>query len=322
MRADVLVTPAACPASCAAGYGSKTAEANPADSGRSYSSVWNNDAPGTSHARSTIDGPQAWSAEQRSSQPHYDAEPWMEMDAGAEKSIVAVRVQGRRNSNQYVQTYKVQVNGEFLEAAGGGEIFTSTSTGDAISTAMLAQPIQARFVRIYPQTYTNHMSMRAGLVTGGDLCITQLHENRECSAQSKNLGNMASPAACAAAAEEHESCAGSFMFSGSYKSWGCRCCKAGATDGVSHSHWDVYEYDTTMQIGSPPAYTGRNCAAQTKNLGTFGSYTQCIATAKGDSACHGSVMFSGSYNSWGCRCCAAGEGGTGVANNNWDIYSY
>jgi hypothetical protein len=171
MRADVLVTPAMCPATCAAGYGSKTAEVNPAESGRSYSSVWSNEAVGTGHARSTINGLQAWSAELRSNEAHYDAEPWMEMDAGAEKSIVAIRVQGRRgNSDQYVQTYKVQVNGEFLEAAGGGTIFTSTSTGDAISTAMLAQPIQARFVRIYPQTYNSHMSMRAGLVAGGDLC--------------------------------------------------------------------------------------------------------------------------------------------------------
>ena len=35
---------------------------NPPESSRSYSSVWAKDKPGTGHARSMLDSPQAWSA--------------------------------------------------------------------------------------------------------------------------------------------------------------------------------------------------------------------------------------------------------------------
>ena len=96
----------------------------------------------------------------------------MEIDAGSAQYIVGIQVQGRGHNYQFVKTYKVQVDGIFLEAAGGGDIFTSTSINDDISTFMLAQPTNARFVRIYPQTWSGHISMRAGLVTGGDLCAS------------------------------------------------------------------------------------------------------------------------------------------------------
>jgi hypothetical protein len=139
-----------------------TAEINPAEQSRSYSSVWGNDAIGTDHARSMINSGQAWSAQTN------EVGQWMEIDAGSNQYIVGIQVQGRGNNYQFVENYKVQVRGIFLDAAGGGDIFTSTSINDDISTSMLAQPTNARFVRIYPQTWSGHISMRAGLVTGSD----------------------------------------------------------------------------------------------------------------------------------------------------------
>jgi len=121
--------------------------------------VWDNDAIGTKHARSMINSGQAWSAKDPA------LGQWMEIDAGSAQYIVGIQVQAR-GGGQYVKTYKVQVDGIFLEAAGGGDIFTSTSSNWDISTFMLAQPTNARFVRIYPQTWYGWVSMRAGLVTG------------------------------------------------------------------------------------------------------------------------------------------------------------
>jgi hypothetical protein len=80
-------------------------------------------------------------------------------------------------------------------------------------------------------------------VDGVDL----LHAGQGCSAQSTNLGNIATPEGCATTAAADSTCNGHFMWSPSYNmNWGCRCCAVdGEAGGVANEHWNVYSYATT-----------------------------------------------------------------------------
>ena len=75
---------------------------NPAESSRSYSTVWNNDALGTGHARSMLDSVQAWSAKA----PYIGQ--WVTIDLGSVKQVAGVVTQGRHNSDQWVTKFSVQ----------------------------------------------------------------------------------------------------------------------------------------------------------------------------------------------------------------------
>jgi len=149
--------------------------------------------------------------------------------------------------------------------------------------------------------------------------------------QAKNLGNHGSPESCAAAASADGACTSNeFMFSKSYNSWGCRCCKP-QPSGVAYSpnnNWSVYSYGepaVSKVYNSVPNY---GCDRfQAKNLGTQDTPESCAAIAVNDPACTGNeIMFSTSYKSWGCRCCKMKPAGAVKdvysPNQNWDVYKY
>ena len=64
------------------------------------------------------------------------------------------------------------------------------------------------------------------MMVNGEATLTR--DNFECSFQGNNLGNIATPEACAEAALAEGSGFNGYeiMFPSAYTSWGCRCCKA------------------------------------------------------------------------------------------------
>jgi len=59
------------------------------------------------------------------------------------------------------------------------------------------------------------------------------------------------------------------------------------------------------------------CAEEGENIGVFDMWERCAAKAKKRSDC-GKFMWSPSYHSWGCHCCATSAG---TANNNYNMYA-
>lgn len=73
----------------------------------------------------------------------------------------------------------------------------------------------------------------------------------------------------------------------------------------------------------------KSCSLQTANLGTFSTSQACVDAAMANDACSYEIMYSSTYPSWGCRCCAPIEDLScateeSVYNNHdlWDVYQY
>ena len=150
---------------------------------RTYSSIWDNDAPGTGHGRSMLDSPQAWSALPRRTEstswkdaqkPEFEQE-WMQINAGSATTVFGVRVRRRVYYNQYVTAITVQysIDGTSwskVDATSSetmdGAIFTDTSGN---FDARFATAVTAQYIRITVQNWVNHPSMRAGLLVNEKL---------------------------------------------------------------------------------------------------------------------------------------------------------
>ena len=135
---------------------------NPPELDRSYSSVYNNDAPGTGHARSMLDSLQAWSP----SNAVNIGDHWMQIDLGANKTISGVVTQGRYNYPQWVTSYKVEysTNGTNWFWVDSENVFTGNTDENTKVTSSFNTNVSARYIRIYPVTYHFYRSMRAGVV--------------------------------------------------------------------------------------------------------------------------------------------------------------
>ena len=131
-------------------------------SGHKSSGNWGGDAIGTSHGAGRLDSTRAWSAKTNA------IGQWYELDNGSATDISGVVIKGRPLHSQYVTSFKAQ----YKDSAGawkdvdGGYIFEGVIQSSQANVFFKA-PINTSAIRIYPQTWNNHMSMRAGLMTGG-----------------------------------------------------------------------------------------------------------------------------------------------------------
>ena len=133
-------------------------------SGHKSSGNWGGDAIGTSHGAGRLDSTRAWSADTNT------IGKWYELDNGSATDISGVVIKGRPDCcNQYVTSFKAQ----YKDSAGAwkdvdsGYIFEGSQYKDSQANVFFKAPINTSAIRIYPQTWNNHMSMRAGLMTGG-----------------------------------------------------------------------------------------------------------------------------------------------------------
>jgi len=138
---------------------------NPAESARSYSSIFAHDAVGTGHARSMLDSAQAWSASTN------NVNEWMIIDLGSIMHVAGVAVQNRSSSTQAVTKFDV-------EHSIDNTIFASTGTGftvawardEARSNVLFQRAVVARWVKILPKAWNDWISMRAGVIGAEFLC--------------------------------------------------------------------------------------------------------------------------------------------------------
>jgi len=133
---------------------------NPPELDRSYSSVYNNNPIGTGLARSMLDSAASWSPS-TSAGVH-----WMQIDLGANKTISGVVTQGRYDFGQWVKSYKVEysTNGTNWFWVDGESVFSGNSDQDTKVTNNFNTNVSARYIKIYPVTYSGWPSMRAGVV--------------------------------------------------------------------------------------------------------------------------------------------------------------
>ena len=133
---------------------------------RTYSSVWNEDAIGTGHARSVIDSAQAWSAKTNK------AGEWIQLDLGQERMVAGTVIQARRApyNFQHVTEYTVStsLDGKSWTAVPGTYDGDGTETKEhKFSNGAL---VRARYVRMIVSKWSRHISLRADVLIseGGD----------------------------------------------------------------------------------------------------------------------------------------------------------
>ena len=131
---------------------------NPPERDRTYSSTYDNDAPGTGFSRSMLNSPQAWSA----ATVEQDGE-WMQINAESATAVFGVRSQPRVQYDEKVTAFTVQysVDDFMWSDVDGGATFTVTSGN---FDALFATPVTAQYIRITVQDFVTWPSMRAGLL--------------------------------------------------------------------------------------------------------------------------------------------------------------
>ena len=93
---------------------------------------------------------------------------WYQMDNGKTASIVGVAIMGRAPGpdTQYVKTFKVKYyDANTWKDVDAGATFTGNTDMTTKVEVKFATPVNTRYIRIYPQTWEGHMSLRAGLIT-------------------------------------------------------------------------------------------------------------------------------------------------------------
>jgi hypothetical protein len=155
----------ACDYLCApAFFGADVEVVNPAESARSYSSVWDNNAVGTGHARSMLDSAQGWSASTST------VGQYMTISLGSVQTVTGVVTQGRADCcSQWVSSYKVQTSPDcsVYSDVDGGRVFSGNVEMYSKVPNVFSTPVQASCVRLLPQSWVNFMSMRAGVIVSG-----------------------------------------------------------------------------------------------------------------------------------------------------------
>jgi hypothetical protein len=122
---------------------------------------------------------------------------WYQMDNGKIAKIVGVAIKGRKDCcDQWVKTFKVKYyDAGTWKDVDGGATFTGNTDRDTQVEVKFATPVTTRYIRIYPQTWNKHMSLRAGLITNSTLPKSELKllnipaEKRAASSWWKNNDN-------------------------------------------------------------------------------------------------------------------------------------
>ena len=107
---------------------------------------------------------------------HGDRKKWLQMDLGRKEQLQGVLTQGSRHSWRFVKTYKVKVSNDakkwkWVEC---GRIFDGNTHHNHKHTSLFDQPVEARYVRIYPDTWQYWPVLRAAAV----LCESECKKSK------------------------------------------------------------------------------------------------------------------------------------------------
>lgn len=129
---------------------------------RSASTVWSGQAIGVGHGRGQLDSVQGWSAQNNT------VGEWYQIDNGVVGKVTGVAIKGRKDHDQWVKTFKVKYKGAdgIWKDVDSGKVYTGNTDRDTQVDVSFDTPVEARYIRIYPQTWNGHMSLRADIVAG------------------------------------------------------------------------------------------------------------------------------------------------------------
>ena len=87
---------------------------------------------------------------------------WVQVSCEQPRYWTEVIIQGRGDADQWVSSFKVSVTvaGNIWENVEEGKVFQGNNDRNQKVRVRFVQPVYARTVRIYPQTWVGHMSMR------------------------------------------------------------------------------------------------------------------------------------------------------------------
>lgn len=129
---------------------------------RNASSVYRYDAIGVGYGRGRLDSFEGWSAQNNA------IGEWYQMDNGVVGKITGVAIKGDSSGGRWVKTFKVQskgATGTWTEVD-SGKVYTGNTDNTTHVVVTFDTPVDARYIRIYPQTWLNHISMGADIVAG------------------------------------------------------------------------------------------------------------------------------------------------------------
>eukprot|EP00397_Hematodinium_sp_SG-2012_P013798 GEMP01014021.1.p1 GENE.GEMP01014021.1~~GEMP01014021.1.p1 ORF type:complete len:591 (+),score=62.87 GEMP01014021.1:67-1839(+) len=140
-----------------------TTVVNPVEQMRNYSSVWGRDDKGVGHARSMLNSAQAWSAERN------DKDQYLELNLGKVMKVYGAVVQGRAGSHngQAVTKYRVEYSNDGLSWHAIEGTFDGVQGDTTRKTNFFPSSVLARNIKLIVLEWTEHISMRAGVIACG-----------------------------------------------------------------------------------------------------------------------------------------------------------
>ena len=129
---------------------------------RHASTVHASEAIGVGHGRGRLDSVQGWSSQ------HLAVGEWYQLDNGVVGKIAGVAIKGRKDHDQWVKTFKVQSKGATgtWSDVDSGKVYTGNTDKETQVDVTFDSPVDARYIRIYPQTWNSYMSLRADIIAG------------------------------------------------------------------------------------------------------------------------------------------------------------
>jgi len=90
---------------------------------------------------------------------------WIQVDLNRVTKVTGIATQGRTNANQWVTKYKLQYSsdGKSFNNYEGGKVFAANRDRNSVVKHNLQTPIIARYIRLLPQAWQGHMSLRMEL---------------------------------------------------------------------------------------------------------------------------------------------------------------
>ncbi|CAH3038827.1 unnamed protein product [Porites evermanni] len=95
-----------------------------------------------------------------------NAQQWFQVDFGSWTKVTAIRTQGRQDSSQWVKTFSISYSYDSVfhktvyNEHGSKKIFTANYDRYTVVENMLDKPIVTRYLRIHPESWQSHISMR------------------------------------------------------------------------------------------------------------------------------------------------------------------
>ena len=131
------------------------------DSMRSASGIWGDRGLNWKLQRcgdSKIDSSGGWCSK------HNVPGQWIQLDNGKLSTISGIITQGRKDADQWVKSFRVKYkdeSGSWWDV--DGKTFPGNKDRNTKVTTTFSKPVRTRYIRIYPQEWHGHISMRADM---------------------------------------------------------------------------------------------------------------------------------------------------------------